>query len=320
MEKKSQESVVIITLNYNQNEYTLGCVESLLSSDYGNFQLFLIDNGSSEENYQKLKDSIPSDGRLFLFRIKDNCGYVGGINFGLKSASSYDPDFYLIMNNDTIIDEFAISELVDAGLRYDKKAIVSGKVYNYDEKDTLQYIGQDFDPEEMLNQKSIVKERREKDIGQYDSEREMGMLDDIFWLMPSSVYKTIGGYSDYFFLYGEQNDYAFRALKEGFKLIYTPQAKLWHKGGITTCGGEKTSARIEYWTTMAVLKLSVLHFPSHKAQKFYRKWLLRSLFKNVFLLLAGKNKPSNILAIVQAYLHFRHWNVIRYKDNGYNPF
>ena len=43
--------VVIITLNYNQNGYTLKCIESVLKSSYTNFKLLLIDNGSSAEKF-----------------------------------------------------------------------------------------------------------------------------------------------------------------------------------------------------------------------------------------------------------------------------
>ena len=63
-----------------------------------------------------------------------NKGYAGGINFGLKKANETGFDYFLIMNNDTLIDENAIKELVKTSEKHQGKAIVSGKVYNYDEK------------------------------------------------------------------------------------------------------------------------------------------------------------------------------------------
>ena len=45
------KKVVVITLNYNQNDYTIKCINSLLNSNYNNFNILLIDNGSTEENY-----------------------------------------------------------------------------------------------------------------------------------------------------------------------------------------------------------------------------------------------------------------------------
>ena len=148
------------------------------------------------------------------------------------------------------------------------------------------------------------------------------MLDDIFWMLSREVYNEIGLYSDYFFLYGEQNDYAFRAIDKGFKLIYTHKAKLWHKGGITTGGGKKwlKSPKIEYWGTMAVLKLCELHIEESKKKGFRRKFIWRNGAKKIFLFLTGRVKYNIVKSHFLAVKHFRFWNEIRYKDNGYNPF
>ena len=236
--------LIAFTLNYNQNEYTLDCVRSVLTSTYENFQFFLIDNGSSLENYKELCAKAPEDGRLKIIRLEENRGYVGGVNFGLEQAEQHNPDYYLVMNNDTLMDSEAIRGLVACAEKHEQSAIVSGKVYNYDGTDTLQYIGNTKDTTGLYDFEAYVKNRREVDTGQYDTEMEMGMLDDIFWLIPSKVFNEVGLYSTYFYLYGEQNDYALRAVNKGFKLVYTPHAKLWHKGGIPTAVGDKLPPRI----------------------------------------------------------------------------
>lgn len=318
----SNAKVIVITLNYDQNDYTLDCVESLLKSDYLNFEVLLIDNGSSKANYQDLLNRASKDGRLIIERLDDNVGYVCGINHGLKMADKLSCDFFLIMNNDTLIDEKAISALVDCAEKHHRNAIVSGKVYNYDGTNTLQYIGNKYHKGGILDFKAVVKNRREEDNGQYDQESEMAMLDDIYWIIPDKIFTEIGLYSLYFFLYGEQTDYALRALKKGFKLIFTPNAKLWHKGGITTDSGKKwlQSPKIEYWGISAVLKLSVLHFSKNESQKFYYKFIIKTLIKKLFLFLKGKIKFSILLANYLAIKHFRSWKTIRFHDNGYNPF
>ena len=316
----AEPTVVVIAVNYNQDQYTVDCIRSVLKSNYNNYHVILVDNGSRQDILQYITNNLDTDTTLTIEVLPENLGYVGGINYGLAAGGKFNPDYYLIMNNDTLIDSDSMSELVKVAEKYNGKAIVSGKVYHYDDKDTLQYIGQSIDPNGGLNQTSIVKNAREKDIGQYEEEMEMGMLDDIFWLMPSSLYKEIGGYSEYFFLYGEQNDYAFRAKKEGYKLIYTPKAKLWHKGGVSTCDGDHKSPKIEYWTSMAALKLAVLYLPEKEARKFCFRWPLLKFLKAIVLLVQGKTGLANIKAIVLARRHFKCWNIIRYKDNGYNPF
>ncbi len=312
--------VVVITINYNQDQYTIDCVKSVLKSKYRNFHVILIDNGSEQSIVDNIQRELPQCPELTIAALPDNLGYVGGINYGFDAAAKFNPDFCLIMNNDTLIAPDSITELVRVAEERQRNAIVSGKVYNYDEKDSLQYIGQKVDPEGGLNQVSIVKNKREKDVGQYEQEMEMGMLDDIFWLVPTKIQQDIGSYSEYFFLYGEQNDFALRAVKAGYKLVYTPKAQLWHKGGVSTCDGDKKSPRIDYWSSVATMKLAVLHLDEKQAKAFCFKWPLRKLLKTLVLLVSGKASFEHVKSIVLAKSHFNYWNKIRYKDNGYNPF
>lgn len=315
-----KESVALITLNYNQNEYTLACVNSILKSTYDAFNVLLIDNGSSEENFKNLYKDAPADDRLSIIRLEENIGYVGGVNHGLKLASEVGADYFLVMNNDTLIDPEAVTALVESAHRHSDDAIVSGKVYNYDEKDTLQYIGNGKSTGGPFDFKACVKDRREKDEGQFEEEMEMGMLDDIFWLIPRKIFNKVGYYSNYFFLYGEQTDYALRAKQEGFVLIYTPKAKLWHKGGITTVEGNKQSPRITYWTTFATLKLAALHLSADEAKRFQRTWIRKYTVKRILGLLKGQFGIANLRAHILAIKHFKYWDIVRYMDNGYNPY
>ncbi|PQJ73796.1 glycosyltransferase family 2 protein [Polaribacter gangjinensis] len=317
----SVPKVCVITLNYNQKDYTKDCINSLLKSTYLNFEVLLVDNGSSQENFTKLENELPNDNRLIISRLEENIGYVGGINHGLLKASEKDFEYFLIMNNDTLIDENAIKELIITAEKHNGNAIVSGKVYNYDEKDTLQYIGNVYsDRKGILDYKSPIKNRREKDVGQFDTEMEMAMTDDIMWVIPRKIFKDIGYYSDYFYLYGEQTDYAIKAQKKGYRLIYSPKAKIWHKGGITTTNGNKKSARIIYWTTFATLKIAKLHFTKNESKKFFRQWLLRMTIKRILYFFKRKENFTILKAHTLAIIHFCFWSKIKYTDNGYNPF
>ena len=113
--------VAIITLNFNQNNFTIKCIESLLLSEYKDYQIILIDNGSSSDNYKKLKERLPDDRRVTLKRLDVNKGYVGGVNYGLDQGLKLNPQYFMIMNNDTIIDKNAIQELVKSCKNFEKQ-------------------------------------------------------------------------------------------------------------------------------------------------------------------------------------------------------
>jgi len=314
--------VVAITINYNQSEHTKECLCSLLNSSYKNLEVYVVDNGSSFEDYANLKRFIESQEKkaISLFRKDNNIGYVGGINFGMEAASRKSSDYFLILNNDTLIEQGSLANLVKVSEKYKQNSIVSGKVLDYENKQVLQYVGQYKDPKNGINQLPVVKNNYELDRGQYDREMEMGMLDDIYWLIPRKLYGDIGGYSDYFFLYGEQNDYAFRALSKGYKLIYTPDSRLWHKGSITTGNGDRNSAKIDFWKRVAILKLSELHLPKRKSKSFRINWILRETLKSIYYLIFLKRPLKYFKSQILAIWYFYHWKSKKYKDNGFNPF
>ena len=321
MDTNNTEKTVIIILNYNQNDYTLKCIDSILKSSYKNFLLLAIDNGSTKENQDQLMHKLPKDERLLFKVVKENSGYVGGINFGLKEGAKLRPDNFLIMNNDTILDEKAIEELLKTYKKFQKKAIVTGKVYHYDDPKRLQFVGSRY-----LNKRLLIREALgvdELDEGQFDVIEERDMLDDIFWMFPSELYKRIGGYSPYFWFNSEQADFALRAKKEGYKLVYTPYAKLWHKGSVSI-GGRDYNPRLAYWTVQSKLILKYLHLSRIDFLGFYINTLysiLRTFIKSIVHRFEKKEDLSKYaLAKYKGLMYFNKWLLKRNENTGYNPF
>lgn len=321
MLKKDLNLTVVIILNYNQNDYTLKCIESILNSDYDDFLLLAIDNGSTPENQEELKKKLPNDERLIFKIVEKNSGYVGGINFGLKEGSKLNPDNFLIMNNDTILDKDAIRELVKTYRNFNEKAIVTGKVYHYDDPNRLQFVGSKYSNKRLLIREALGVD--ELDEGQFNSIEERDMMDDIFWLFPAKLYKEIGGYSTYFWFNSEQADFALRAKKEGYKLIYTPEAKLWHKGSVSI-GGRDRNPRLAYWTVQSKLILKYLHLKRIDFVGFYLQTIssiLRTFLKSIYYRLTKKeNMFKYAMAKYKGFVYFNKWLIKKNDNTGYNPY
>ncbi len=316
-----KESILIIVLNYNQNDYTLKCVDSLLESSYSNYRIVVVDNGSTPENQRDLEASMPISDKIILKLIKDNRGYVGGINYGLEQGAKLNPDFFLIMNNDTIIDKHAIDELFITSKDYEHGAIVSGKVYHYDEPNKLQFVGYKYSNAKLLNREGLGVD--EIDNGQYDLVEERDMLDDIFWLFPAALYDEIGGYSPYFWFNSEQADFAMRAQKKGYKLLYTPKAKLWHKGSVSV-GGRELNPRLAFWSVQSKLILKYLHLSKFDFWPYYFKTFGGILSTFLKSLKSSNSSTANMrryaMAKYKGWVYFNKWLVKKNENTGYNPF
>ncbi len=311
--------VIIITVNYRQNQYTFECIQSLLGLDYPDFQIVLIDNGPSEEDSANLKSMVSES--VIYEKLAENKGYVGGINHGLSVAEKLDPKYILILNNDTIIDSSALKELVQTSLSFSDQCIVTGKSYHYDDPNRIQYIGHHTSHRKLLRFYRIGAD--EQDNGQFDEISERDLLDDIYWLIPYNVYAKTGKYNEYFWFNGESADYALRSKKSGYKLIYTPKAKLWHKGSISA-GGRDNNPKLTYWQIQSTLIFRFLHLNTSRFIIFYLI-LLSSIpwgyLKSFSMPFEGRRPRRKLLkAKLLAIQYFNRWLFVRNPNNGYNPF
>lgn len=263
--------VCVLILNWNGNSITIDCVNSVLKSDYLNFNVVIIDNGSSADNVKGLKEYFGENVTILENRV--NLGYAGGFNVGLKYGfEEKKADYCLVMNNDTIIDPTAISELIKAARTDSDAGFVTGKVYYYDRPNVLQTVGKKEDPVRWNGGHIGMGE---EDKGQHDEVCERYFIDDVFTLVSSSLYRDTKGYNPMFFLESEEFDWQARAKKLGYKNIYTPHAKLWHRGSATMGKNSAVKAYFDARNPMLVILL-------HKDPVFFRRYFWSHLGKNVF--------------------------------------
>ncbi|MFW5879978.1 MAG: glycosyltransferase family 2 protein [bacterium] len=251
--------VIVLILSYNGKHLLKEAIDSYLANDYPNYEVVVIDNGSVDDT----KAYVEANWRnVKVIRTEKNLGYSGGANFGLEYAfDKNNADFVLFTNNDVHADNNVIKSLVETALIDDKIAFTVGKVYYYDNPDTLHSVGKKFD-EFWWNGGHIG--RNEKDVGQYDKISERHWCDDIYWLINRKVYEDIGGYDTEFFLQSEDFDYQARAKKKGYKIFYTPEAKLWHMTSATIGRG---SAYVIFFEVRNKLIVQM----KHRAKEMYEK-------------------------------------------------
>lgn len=220
--------VIVLILSFNGKYLLEDALNSYLKNDYANYQILVIDNGSSDGTVDYVNENYKN---VLVRRIEKNRGYSGGFNFGLNIAfNEMDADYALITNNDVVADKDIISELVKVAITDAKIGFTTGKVYFNEKKDTLQTVGMSYDPV-RLNGGHIGN--AEIDKGQYDKVTERYFADDVFTMVNKNLYTEIGGYDPEFVLQAEQFDWQMRAKQKGYKIMFTPHAKLWHKESMT---------------------------------------------------------------------------------------
>jgi len=206
------------------------CLASVLAMDYPNFEVVMVDNGSIDESVAFVRQKFPS---VRIVKNDKNLGYARGFNAGLEYAAQWGAEYFMIMNNDTVVDRSALAGLIETARAFPKAGFVTGKIYFYDRPDTFQSVGKKYDP---INWNGDHIGWGEKDVGQYETSEERVFLDDVMTLVDRRLYAEVGGYDPQFFLQAEEFDWQVRAKQKGWKFYYTPKAKLWHRVSMSMGG------------------------------------------------------------------------------------
>lgn len=234
--------VCAIILNWNGLEDTLACLASLKKVRYENLDLLVVDNGSEGNDAETLRNLFGDE--IYLIRNEVNAGYAGGNNIGIAYAiDNLDPDYLLLLNNDTLVDPDFLRELAVAAEKDPGIGIVGPKTLDYHEPDRLQFTIATL---RTAVGKIAYTGKGELDHGQYDAVAETQYVQGSCMLIKSAVCASIGLLNEDYFAYWEDMEFCIRAIKAGFKLAYCPSARIWHKGSASTRGA--TGIRLYYGT------------------------------------------------------------------------
>lgn len=226
--------VYIIVLNWNGWEDTIECLSSLLKLNYANFQIVVVDNGSTDESVEKIKDWIAGK-KIELIETKQNLGFAGGNNIGLRYAIDQgDFGYAWILNNDTTVDPESLKYLVERMARDPKIGICGSVILDYDERTKIsgligsydRWLGQAF-CRRMNNVYDL------KNIEEYKKlERKMDYVPGASMLVSKEFLNDIGLMCEDYFLFFEEIDWATRAKKK-YTLALAFESIVYHKSSVS---------------------------------------------------------------------------------------
>jgi GT2 family glycosyltransferase len=189
-----------------------------------------IDNLEYNLNFFK---KSPSSKKLFLIKNEKNYGFAEGNNIGINFVLDHlNSDYILLLNNDTVVDENFLDELVKVGERTNEVGCVGPKVYYYDfkgRKDVISFAGEKVN---LYTSRGKRFGHKQIDKGQYDVTMETDKVEGCCMLLKTDVIRKVGMFDPTYFAYWEETDLCMRIKNAGFKLLYVPEAKIWHKIGM----------------------------------------------------------------------------------------
>ena len=272
--------VSLVVLNWNGLENTIECLESLQKITYANYEVIVVDNGSAGNDAQVLRERF--GGYAHIIQNDRNYGYTGGNNIGMRHAlSNSSPDYFLILNNDVDVAPDFLTEMVNVAEGDDSIGIVGPKVYYYDFPNIIQSAGCRIG---MRRGISTSIGNKEIDNGQYDAVREMDHVMGCCLLIKREVVEKVGMFDESYFCYWDEVDYCTRARKTGYKVIYAPKARMWHKKRLRAKLWAKLWAKISMEQQATA---SSYYYWARNNFRFMRKHASKSQYRSFLLYYFG---------------------------------
>lgn len=215
-------AVSVIVLNYNGKAFLDECLASLAAQTLQDFELIMVDNGSTDGSAEYLRDLLdgPYAGRFKLLRNDRNLGFAAGNNVALPEVRGR---FIAFLNNDTRVDPDWLAALLAAAERHPEAGSFASQIRSYDAPEVLDTIG-------II----IYRDGMSRGLGRmqpaerYAEEREVFAPSGCAALFRREVIDRVGGFDGDFFAYCEDMDLGMRARLAGWSCWYVPEARVYH--------------------------------------------------------------------------------------------
>lgn len=212
--------------NWNGKEFLLVCLDSLQDQSLTDFQIIVVDNGSTDGSQELIKASYP---HVQLVALDKNYGFAGGVNRGIQDAINAGAEYVALFNNDATADKDWLKNLLSTAETNPKAGIVTSKFLKLDKK-TIDSTGDFY----SIWGLPFPRGRGQTDNGQYDNKNEVFAASGGASLYRVETLKQIGLFDEDFFAYYEDVDISFRAQLAGWKVLFEPKAVAYHHVGGTS--------------------------------------------------------------------------------------
>ncbi len=220
MENYKKNLISFVVLNWNGIDDTLLCLDSIRKQDYQDYEIIVVDNGSSKTQKDKLKEV--SD--ITLIDLPENTGFTGGQIHALKVAHG---EYVALINNDSVIDKSWSKKATESINKHKNIAVVGGRAYSWN--DDLGYKKLDEKNPFYSYQVVSLTTGHTTTLQTGNETTQVNSISGSAVLIKRSVISKIGYFDNRFFAYYEETDLFARMKRAGYKIMYSPDLKTWHK-------------------------------------------------------------------------------------------
>lgn len=223
-------SVAVVILNWNGKAYLKQFLPGILLSEYDNLQIVVGDNASTDDSVSFLQENFPT---VKIIQNDQNYGFAGGYN---KVLERVEADYFILLNSDVEVTPNWIKPVVDLMESDAQIAAAQPKIKWQLNKQQFEYAGAAggyLDIYAFPFCRGRLFNVYELDNGQYNDKTELFWASGAAFFIKSKCWREAGGLDADLFAHMEEIDLCWRLKNLNYKIMYCPDAEVYHVGGGT---------------------------------------------------------------------------------------
>lgn len=250
-------SVDVVVLNYNGKRFLDDCFQSLRKTNYPNYKVYLLDNASTENDIEYVKQNYPE---AEVIAVNPNKGYCGAYNIGFKHCKG---KYFVCLNNDVTVDPDWITHMVELAESDEKIAAIQPKLRSMMEPHKLEYAGAAGGMMDKYGYpfcRGRLFDTVEEDKGQYDDNAEIFWASGAALFVRKSALEVTGDFDETIAHHMDEIDLCWRFILMGYTCRVAYKSIIYHFGGGTI---QTASYKKMYWNHRNSIYLMLKNFSTY---------------------------------------------------------
>ncbi|MGV3765573.1 MAG: glycosyltransferase [Chitinophagaceae bacterium] len=225
------KKIYSVIVHYNTPDDVVLLVNDLLAIPVIEHFVVVVDNCSENHNFLMLREKLKNLENVLLVQTEKNGGFAYGVNAGFEQALSMTREPFLlhVVNSDTRVIKGAYIETLARFIDATSNAGVVGPlVYSNEKLDVQNTILPITTLKSMLFFRKLYSDKNPS--AEAKEPTKVDCVNGVCFMVRSEVFAQVGGISEKYFMYNEEQDLCFQVGKAGFQNYFLPTPSVRHEG------------------------------------------------------------------------------------------
>lgn len=279
--------ISIIIVNWNGRKWLEKCLSSLRLQTYKDFEIIFVDNASTDESVEYVKDNFPE---VKIILSSENLWFAWGNNLGIKNTIW---DYLLFLNNDTWMETSFLEKFIlhFQNSEFDILWVTERK---YDGTRISRLALPKID---LLGHPIYIPSQWESVVSE-----NLFYVSGVCVLFRKDFYKKTGWLDNDFFMYSEEVDWIWRSRLYGWRIWQITDLYIYHAGAGST--GTWIKYNVFLWRNQNTLQMLLKNYAWYNLIWVLVFYLTINMAEMVFFLIIFKPK------ITYSYIEWWFYNIV----------